>query len=180
MCVCTITGNQPSHNRHVSGDTPTQRTVTTGPMLLPHTCARLPQIHTSHKTTASEPLILASLALQHTGGRVRVQSYTQASRRSGDYGFLTSQHTCVRSLTRTSLHEHTLQARARTHSNTPQAPLAEPRPCGVLASLQHANVCNHTSKHCKQNHDHELLAIDTCAQSVTHKHRKPTCHHGLP
>ena len=93
-CVCTITGNDPSHNRHVSARQTHNKTVTTGSLLLPHACVRLPQIHTSHKT-ASEPLMLASLVLQHTGRRLCAIIHTSISKERRPRIPIFSTHMCV-------------------------------------------------------------------------------------
>ena len=85
--------------------TPTQQNCDRGSLAsATHMCV-VPQLHTNHQKNKSGPVTLASLVLQHTGGRARVQSYTQAPPRSGDHGLLTSQHTCVRSV-HSHMHYH--------------------------------------------------------------------------
>ena len=93
MCVCTITGMAPATTDMYLPTHPHNRTVTTGSLLLPHTCVRSPQIHTSHR-----PLILASLVPQHTGGRACVTPATQIYMPVTSASLLT-QHTCVSAIT---------------------------------------------------------------------------------
>ena len=127
---------------------PHNRTLTTGSLFLLRTCVHLPQTHTSHKTTASEPLILASLVLQHTGGRACVQSdtacvqsYIQASPRAAttDSNLLNTHARAVshalslnHSMTTLSWRAHAIKHTASTSSRIAAT--------GFIASVQHADA----------------------------------------
>ena len=158
-CVCTITGMAPATTDMYLPTHPHNRTVTTGSLLLPHTCVRSPQIHTSHR-----PLILASLVPQHTGGRACVTPATQIYMPVTSASLLT-QHTCVSAITGNEVPCFCYRHVCKSQKNRKQT-----RDLSSLV-LQHEGDHAHAQSYTQAtqwNRDHGLLSSQqTCVCSRT-------------